>query len=441
MRRRLVAVALATTSLVAVAFAVPLALLARNVARDRALTAAERDVAALAPVLALTTDPDLIGAAITRTGTGAAGRITVWTAGGRVGDPAPVEQAQYDLARLQRLAFSTRGQAETALFQPVLTGTGDVAVVRARVPDAELHRGVRSAWAALAAVAAGLVAAGVLIADALGRSVTRPANRLALVARRLGHGELDVRAGQGGPPEIADVAQALNFLADRIEALLTAERERVADLSHRLRTPLTALRLEAEAADLPALTAGVDRLHQAVTDLIGEARRPLAAVRATHAAAIGGTPPIPPGAPTCDIGAVARERAEYWGALADEQGRSWECHVADGALIVTLPAGEAEAALDALVTNVFTHTPEGTSYRVIADRDGPDIVVAVEDAGPGIADAAVIERGRSGAGSSGLGLDIARSSAEAAGGGLEVGSSPLGGARIALRLPPAAAAT
>lgn len=128
----------------------------------------------------------------------------------------------------------TCGKAETVLFQPVLTGTGDVAVVRARVPDAELDRGVGSAWAALAAVAAGLVAA----------------------ARRRGHGEIDVRADQGGPPEIADVAQALNFLADRIEALLAAERERVADLSHRLRTPLTALRLEAEAADLPALTPG-----------------------------------------------------------------------------------------------------------------------------------------------------------------------------------------
>ncbi|HZI39895.1 MAG TPA: HAMP domain-containing protein, partial [Acidimicrobiia bacterium] len=339
MRRRLVAVALATTSLVAVAFAVPLALLARNVARDRALTAAERDVAALAPVLALTSDPALIGAALARTDTGAAGRITVWTADTRVGDEAPVDQAQYELARRERLSFSARAHAETVLFQPVLTGTGDVAVVRARVPDAELDRGVRSAWAALAAVAAGLVAAAVLIADALGRSVTRPANRLAVVARRLGHGELDVRADSGGPPEIADVAQALNFLADRIEALLAAERERVADLSHRLRTPLTALRLEAEAADLPALTAGVDRLHQAVTELIGEARRPLAAIRAAPAAAVGGTPPIPPGAPTCDVGAVARERAEYWGALADEQGRPWDCHVSSGALVVALPAG------------------------------------------------------------------------------------------------------
>src|SRR5437763_9289200 len=157
MRRRLVAVALATTSLVAVAFAVPLALLARNVARDRGLTAAERDVAALAPVLALTTDADLIGAAITRTGTGAAGRITVWTGQTRVGDPAPADPAQFDLAHERRLAFSARGAGETVLFQPVLTGTGAVAVVRARVPDRQLRRGVRSAWVALAAVAAVLV--------------------------------------------------------------------------------------------------------------------------------------------------------------------------------------------------------------------------------------------------------------------------------------------
>ena len=421
MRRRLVAVALATTSLVAVAFAVPLALLARNVARDRALTAAERDVAALAPVLALTTDPDLIAAAIARTGTGAAGRVTVWTGTTRAGDPAPVDPAQFDLAQQRRLAFSARGHRETVLFQPVLTGTGDVAVVRARVPAAELRRGVRSAWLALAAVAVVLVAGAVAIADGLGRSVTRPARRLAAVARRLGHGELDVRAAPGGPPEIDDAAGALNFLADRIEVLLAAERERVADLSHRLRTPLTALRLDAEAVDVPALVAGVDRLQQAVTDLIGAARRPLAATAA----------------PTCDIGAVARERAEHWGALADEQDRRWEYRAAAaGPWAVALPADDAGAAVDALVANVFSHTPDGTAYRVTVEDDGGDVVVAVDDAGPGIADPeAVVARGHSGAGSSGLGLDIARASAERAGGRLEIGPGPLGGARVALRLP------
>jgi signal transduction histidine kinase len=421
MRRRLVAVALATTSLVAVAFAVPLALLARNVARDRALTAAQRDVDALAPVLALTKDPELIAAAIARTGTGATGRITVWTGGTRAGDPTPVDPDQFDLASRRRLSFSARSHGETILFQPVLTGTGEVAVVRARVPDTLLGRGVRSAWLALAAVAAVLVTAAVLVADGLGRSVTRPARRLAAVARRLGHGELDVRAAPGGPPEIDDAAHALNFLAERIEALLTAERERVADLSHRLRTPLTALRLDAEAAAEPALIAGVDRLEQAVTDLIGAARRPLG----------------PTDAAACDVGAVARNRADYWGALADEQDRRWEYRAAGaGPWPVALPADEVEAAVDALVANVFSHTPEGTAYRVTVESDGPDVVLAVDDAGPGIPDPlAVVARGHSRAGSTGLGLDIARASAERAGGRLEIGGSPLGGAKVALRLP------
>lgn len=421
MRRRLVAVALATTSLVAVAFAVPLALLARNVARDRALTTAQRDVDALAPVLALTNDPELIAAAIARTATGAAGRITVWTGATRAGDPAPVDQAQFDLASQRRLSFSTRGHGETILFQPVLTGTGAVAVVRARVPDTALRRGVGSAWLALIAVAAVLVTGAVLVADRLGRSVTRPARRLAAVARRLGHGELDLRATPGGPPEIDDAAHALNFLADRIEVLLTAERERVADLSHRLRTPLTALRLDAEAAAEPALIAGVDRLQQAVTHLIGAARRPLDATATS----------------TCDAGAVAGDRAGDWGALADEQARRWEYRAdGPGPWPVALPAEDVAAAIDAVVANVFSHTPDGTAYRVTVESDGPDIVVAVDDAGPGISDpAAVVARGHSGAGSSGLGLDIARASAEAAGGRLEIGGGPLGGARVALRLP------
>jgi signal transduction histidine kinase len=274
---------------------------------------------------------------------------------------------------------------------------------------------------ALAAVAAGLVAAAVLAADALGRSVTRPARQLAAVARRLGHGELDVRAAGGGPPEIADAAGALNFLAGRIQEVLAAERERVADLSHRLRTPLTALRLDAEAAAAPQLIAGVDRLEQAVTDLIGAARRPLSVAAPASS----------------DIGLVARERTEYWGALADEQRRPWECRVSGpGPWPVGLPADEAAAVLDTLLGNVFSHTPEGTPYRVSVEADGADIVVAVDDAGPGIADAAdVVGRGRSRAGSSGLGLDIARRGAELAGGRLEVTSSPLGGARVALRLP------
>jgi signal transduction histidine kinase len=134
---------------------------------------------------------------------------------------------------------------------------------------------------------------------------------------------------------------------------------------------------------------------------------------------------------------VARNRADYWGALADEQDRRWEYRAAGaGPWPVALPADEVEAAVDALVANVFSHTPEGTAYRVTVESDGPDVVLAVDDAGPGIPDPlAVVARGHSRAGSTGLGLDIARASAERAGGRLEIGGSPLGGAKVALRLP------
>ena len=79
MRRRLLAITVATTTLVVVAFAIPLGALVRSVARDRAITEAERDTAALAPLLALTRDAELdtelLVSAIERTGTGAEGSV------------------------------------------------------------------------------------------------------------------------------------------------------------------------------------------------------------------------------------------------------------------------------------------------------------------------------------------------------------------------------
>jgi len=93
------------------------------------------------------------------------------------------------------------------------------------------------------------------------------------------------------------------------------------------------------------------------------------------------------------------------------------------------------AALDALLGNVFAHTPDGTGMSVdVRARDGGGALVRVADAGPGL-DAASIERGRSGGGSTGLGLDIARRTAEASGGGMQVASSRYGTA-VVLELGP-----
>lgn len=424
MRRRLVLVALATTSLVVIAFALPLGALVRSVARDRAVDAAERDAASLAPVLALGADADAVAGVIATTGTGADGRLAVWLPDGTaVGDPAPPDDSALALARQQRRAFAREDGGGIELYMPVVTGGEDVPVVRARVPADLLESGVGTAWLALAGVALVLVAAAVVIADRLARSVTRDASELSATARSLASGDAGARADLGPTPELADAARALNLLADRIDELRAAERERVADLSHRLRTPLTALRLDAEAGGDTALVAGVARLEGAITELIDDARRPL------HPGVV---------AATCDLAAVARDRARFWSALADDDGRPWtfdDGGTEDGAP-VTLSGDEAAAAVDALVGNVFAHTPDGTAYAVRVRADGGRATLVVEDAGPGIeAPRAAVGRGASRAGSTGLGLDIARRAAEAAGGGLAIDRSPLGGARVTFDVP------
>ncbi|HEX6419873.1 MAG TPA: HAMP domain-containing sensor histidine kinase [Acidimicrobiales bacterium] len=424
MRRRFVLVVLATTSLVVVAFALPLGALVRSVARDRAVAAAERDAASLAPVLALDPAPDQVAAALAGTGTGADGRLTVWLAGGAaVGDATPADDAALALARGRRRAFAREQGGGIELYTPVVTGAGAVPVVRARGPAELLDRGVATAWVALAGVAVALVAAAVVVADRLARSVTRDASDLSVTARALASGEAAARAGPGPTPELADAARALNLLADRIDELRAAERERVADLSHRLRTPLTALRLDAEAAGDDTLVDGVARLERAISQLIDDARRPL------HAGAVTAT---------CDLAAVAGDRARYWSALADDDGRNWtlDLEAPGPGAPVALSADEAAAAIDALVGNVFAHTPEGTPYVVRVTVRGGRAILVVEDAGPGIdAPEAAVGRGASAAGSTGLGLDIARRAAEAARGSLGVDRSPLGGARVTVDLP------
>lgn len=425
MRRRIVLVVLATTSLVVVAFALPLGALVRSVARDRAMSAAQRDAAALAPVLALDADdPEPVAIAIGNTATGSDGRLAVWLPDGRrIGDRTPVDRDALALARRQGRSFTRVGDDGRDVFTAVVTGTDDTSVVRARIPSRLLDEGVRTAWLALAGVAIVLILAAVVIADRLARSVTRDATELAGTARALATGRVEARADPGPTPELADAARALNLLADRIDELRAAERERVADLSHRLRTPLTALRLDAEAAGDVALVADVERLEAAITELIRSARRPL------HAGVVS---------VVCDLAAVTRERAEYWSALAEDDGRAWTLDVGVGAATcaVHLSAEEAAAAIDALVGNVFAHTPEGTPYALALAVDEGRVRLVVEDAGPGIASPDdAVGRGATRAGSTGLGLDIARRAAEAAGGALEIGRSSTGGAQVRLVLP------
>jgi signal transduction histidine kinase len=110
------------------------------------------------------------------------------------------------------------------------------------------------------------------------------------------------------------------------------------------------------------------------------------------------------------------------------------------AVDVRASAADLEAALDALLGNVIAHTPEGTGFSVsLQPADGGGGILVIADKGPGFADGvAVLGRGESQAGSTGLGLDIARRMAVASRGDINLGQSASGGACITLRLGPPA---
>jgi len=328
------------------------------------------------------------------------------------------------------MARALAGEAHTEtrdgarVYVPVFSADG-TAVVRTAVSRGDLRNGTTAAWTTLAVLGALLLVAAVLAADRMGRWVSTPVIDLAAVAHRLRNGDLAARAQLDGPDEVVELGRALNRFADRIDELMVAERESVADLSHRLRTPVTALRLDLEAVPDPAvagrLRGHVDHLTRTVDAILKDARRPVSAVVERR----------------CDVAAVVRERVDFWSALAADQGRAVSGEVAPSPLVAAIQVDDLRDLLDALVDNVFAHTDEGTAFSVdlsVRPSGGAELVVADEGPGPPTGD--VTERGRSGGGSSGLGLDIARRAAVAAGGGLVVGPNAPSGTRVVVTLAP-----
>ena len=415
MRRRLALLVSATMALVLLAFVVPLAILVRLIVTD--------DVRSVSALIAANPDPSLVRGLISNS----ARPVTVFLPGRRpIGVPAPRTPAVRLSERGRSITVDDAGGREILVAVQGLKGLqGGTAVIRTFVSSAELTKGVAEAWLILAALGLVLLGLGVAVADRLVGTVTRPIGDLARVSRRLAGGELDARASSTGPPEVREVADSLNHLAGRIRDLIWQERESIADLSHRLRTPLTGLRLEAEAVPESAdpdrrLLAQVQALERAVTSLIEDAR----------------TRSDGPG--RSDAAQVIADRAAFWSVLADDQGRDMRLELAPGPVLVGVAGPDLAASLDALLGNVFAHTPEGAAFSVrLRPRAGGGGFVSVQDTGPGFAGGDPVRRGASGGGSTGLGLDIVRQAAEASGGSLAVRNDATGGHVIVELGPPA----
>lgn len=236
--------------------------------------------------------------------------VTIFLPDGAVaGAPAPRSPA-VELA-LRGESFSTSVPGGVAVLVAVDGLPKGTAVIRSFVPDSVLRHGVTRAWLLLLGIGAFLLLLSLTVADQLARSLVRPLTAVAHVADRLASGELTARAAVPGPPEVRRAGHGLNRLATRIGDLLAQERETVADLSHRLRTPLTALRINAESLRNPRLLEDVAAVERAVSEVIRQARR--------QSGDAHGMP--------CDAVRVVAERAAFWRPLAEDQERPMSIEV------------------------------------------------------------------------------------------------------------------
>ena len=418
MRARISWLVLATTSAVVVAFVIPLCLMVRTLAADRAMSAA--DQAARNVALVVTTDShaqlrgylaDLNDSIVPQVAVLTPRGDSLGTTGDLRLDP--------DVRRaLGGEAIRVTGEDGGAVLIPVADGEGGTAVVRAQVTEADLRRGVTPAWIGIIGLGVVLLLLGWVIARQLGRRISEPLRDVAHTAHQIREGDLAARAEVRGTPETEELARALNGLAERTTDLIAAERAAAGDLSHRLRTPMTALRLDAEAVSDVAVARRLQDhltvLQVTVDQIVKEARRP---VQSTLAA-------------RCDAAVTVAARVAFWSALAEDDGRRLVSDVAPGPLLVPVSDTDLADLLDVLIDNVFVHTDDGVGFSVSLRAVDGTCLLVVSDEGGGWSATPSADPGHTG-----LGIDIAQRTARQCGGHLVRGTSPSGGARVEVGLP------
>lgn len=331
-----------------------------------------------------------------------------------------------DLRRLvrrgHRITVTANGRTVTAGAAlhgertTVRAGIARAGLVTASAPRDEINARVWRSWLLIAALGVGGIGVATALAAIQARRLSRPLERVARTSARLGDGDFSVRAPRSGVPEIDAIGQALDDSAGRIAELVAREREFSSNISHQLRTPLTALRLRIEESkraldageleeDLDAALREADRLETMIADLLAHARsgsgHDLSAV---------------------ELSSAAREHAAAWAALFARADRRLTVNGADGVRALASP-GTIGQVLDVLLDNALRH---GTGTVTVKVRsDARFALLTVEDQGTGIdgdraAAERIFERGATNAGGTGIGLHLARTLARADRGSLRL---------------------
>ncbi|MDX2709327.1 HAMP domain-containing sensor histidine kinase [Streptomyces sp. PA03-6a] len=325
-----------------------------------------------------------------------------------------------------------------SVASPVVRDGDVVAVVLTDSPTGAMRSRILRGWLLLAAGELAAMIVAVMAAFRLTGWVLRPVRVLDRVTHDIATGRMKSRvAVSGGPPELRRLARSFNEMADNVEEVLDQQRAFVADASHQLRNPLSALllRIELLGLELPdgheeiaSVREEGKRLASVLDDLLGLAT-------AEHAEA---------NLALTDIAALAAERVEAWRPVAERDGVELSY---GGAAAVTGWADPValSSALDAVIDNAVKFTPDGERVRVTTELRGRPgaIDVTVADGGPGLTEDELARIGdrfwrsprHQNVDGSGLGLSIARVLLAQGGGSIAYAPNEPHGLVVTLTVP------
>lgn len=422
MTRRLILSYVALVAIALAAFKVPVSVSLTSQLRDDTEAAVGRDATAMA--LLLTNGDPASRDALTETARAyeaeTPGRVDVlpsWNGGGTVD--------WTDSALVVTVPASPNG------------------AVRISYPTSELSGRLWEIWGIRALLALGVLAVAAVLGAWAVRRLTRPLRELHVMASRLSDGDLTARCPVTGPPETQTLARTLNSGAERLESLMAAQRVFVADASHQLRTPLTALRLSldniaegvrdvAVREDVEQATAEVVRMSRQVNGLL---------VLARAEAATGGPAPV-------NLTGLVEQRLALWRLEGDERGVRFRMTGAyDARPAVLATPGHLEQVLDNAISNALAVAPDRSTVTLHVQPSGDRVVLEVRDEGPGMPDVEKARafdrfwrgRGLTGPAGSGLGLAIVHQLVTDDGGSVVLDDAPTGGLCVRISLRPAAA--
>jgi two-component system, OmpR family, sensor kinase len=283
------------------------------------------------------------------------------------------------------------------------------------------------------------------------RWIVRPLEQLSRAARALGEGDLRARAGLARGDEVGEVSRTFDEMADRVERLIRAEKELLANVSHELRTPLARIRVALDLAEegdaqaareaLSEINVDLGELEGLLEDVFTTARMQTEENKATPSALALHLVDVDPAQ-------IVHRSLERFRARHPE--RPIEVAIESGLPLLRVDPVLVRRVIDNLLENAHKYSPDATrSIDLDAHAEGDRVDLEVRDRGLGIPpeDLPYVfvpffrgERSRSrGTGGVGLGLTLAKRIVEAHGGSIDV-TSVLGvGTAVRVELPTASA--